>query len=655
MKETDFGFNSLPTASLSSMGDRFGAEEAYNLYPVAAPYLTAVAPQANDGSQQLNYDSAVAGSGNLTNFSLQSMPFMPTEGSAAENEFDSYSKSQTVPSTVHGFGGHLAPSGGSILMHSAPSNLAQGPLSAQEEQLQQQHYQNYIRHLENKISHQSQVDGLFTGASNYISRSGYFDNTNSVGSTDTVSSTNQFYNYQNDNGRGSSSSYGAGNREIPANGVYPPTPYSNDPTQVASSGEYPNEHVYPADGGSLGKQKQLADSFASNSCDNQQSSKRSRTASALYNRGLHLQQGQGGFALENEYGHEENARAAVSRNRNAMMAASSKNLALLGTRDRSSFLNTFLTQVSKSPQLGQLNPYEPLQSEQMSNMSKQMLFASNKDYHLTSGSNPHYKNLADSPFSSVSSFNSVGHKTSPLYNYKNIETNEPFRRKWQYNIVRGGLGGPHNRPTLDKPNVKYLPLKLKVLNASASSINTTPWTPEEEEDGRRIIRVERIQHGASLEVRFKVVKSESIKPVGMSESEGIDWVEVSMIKFDSRSRDDSAGYFMTSVEFIEVIECLIGQKTMAHSERRKARGRIRLNLMRFWLKTPLPSRDSLKSGEHDSRVVELALKIRKYSVSKPPGFNKEVRIMPWEKLVAAMQHALEYYFAEMPIGEGCEE
>lgn len=651
MKDTDFGLNGLLTVSHSSTGDRFTGEEVYNLYP---PYPASTVPQAIDGTQRLNYDSAVSSSGNITNFSSQSMALMPPDLSGPDNTFEASRKYQTIQPTTHGIEGYLSHSAGSISSHGVPLNFTQGDSNSQE-LLQQQQHQNYIKRLDNKISSQPLIDGLLSGTANYISGSSYYGNLNSMGSADTISTSGQYFSYQNDNIRDPSSTYGTGNRDIPVNGLYTAHSYLSNRPQAVSAGDYGHEQqIYPIDG-SFSKLKQQAELFPSSSWDPHQDLNRNRIPKPLYNLGVHSHD-QKGYELVNKSGQTENAQDFVSRNRNAMMGAGGKSLSLISSRDRSSFLSTFLTQTSKSPLLDQRTPYEQsLQSKNMTDLSKQMLFSSNHDYQRTSaGINQQYRDLANSPYSSVSSLNSATHNNIPLINYKNVEANVPVARKWQYNIVRGGLGGPNNRPTLDKPNVKYQPLNLKVLNASTSAINSTPWTPEEEEDGRRIIRVERLQHGASLEVHFKVLKSEPSKPVELSESEGIDWEEVSMIKFDSRSRDNSAGYFMTSVEFIEVIECLIGHKTMAHSERRKERGRIRLNLMRFWLKTPLPSRDSLKSGEHDSRVIELALKIRKYSVSKPPGFNKEVRIMPWDKLEAAMQHALEYYFAEVPIGE-CEE
>lgn len=658
MKDADFCFNSLPTNINPAIGDRYVGEEVPD--PISAPYLTSTIPQ-----RQLNSDTGISSGENLQNFNMQSISSVPAEPTGMSTSLKTSSNYQTTQPMAHGYERYLAPStvsssihGASV--HGAPFIPAQGPSSLPEEQPLQHHYQNYIKSLESKISYQTLPEAVFAGASSYNSNSNPLSHPHIMTAGDTELTTGNFYNYQNNTAYGAFSSYGTENRETPNNELYSSNSFHNEPAPALAPGEYGYERVYSIDESRNDGLRSASDQFMSTSWDSHQNPSRksdlntslSQSQNPLYNPELHLNQGQVGCVV----GNDENARSAVSRNRIAMMTANGKSYSLAGTRDRSAFLDTFLTQVSESPQLGMVSPYEqPLRSENLTNLSKQMLFASNKDYHLTSANNLQYRNLTETPYSSVSSFSSAGHKNSLLYNLKNDEAHEPGRKKGNYNIVRGGLGGPNNRPILDNPNVKYLPLKLRVLNASASAINTTPWTPEEVDDGRRIIRVERIQNGASLEVLFKVVKPESIKPVGVSGREGIDWVEVSMIKFDSKSMDDTEGYFMTSVEFIEVIECLIGHKTLVHSERRKARGRIRLNLMRFWLKTPLPSRDSLKSGEHDSQVVELALKIRKYSVSKPPGFNKEVRIMPWEKLVAAMQHALEYYFAEVPIGEGCEE
>lgn len=104
---------------------------------------------------------------------------------------------------------------------------------------------------------------------------------------------------------------------------------------------------------------------------------------------------------------------------------------------------------------------------------------------------------------------------------------------------------------------------------------------------------------------------------------------------------------------------LIGTESQDAAERRRERGRIRSNLVSFWSKRPIRSKisdtknsPSSKGGsplndEFDFRH-ELATRIMAYEVRKPRGFDKEVRILKWEKLVPSLRRALQSYYAEIP-------
>ncbi|KAF6069817.1 hypothetical protein FOB64_002813 [Candida albicans] len=150
--------------------------------------------------------------------------------------------------------------------------------------------------------------------------------------------------------------------------------------------------------------------------------------------------------------------------------------------------------------------------------------------------------------------------------------------------------------------------------------------------------------------------------------------------------DDYYQYYITSVEVVEIVELLIGNQFRDAAERRKERGRVRSNLVPFWSKKPISSRmsetstsssspqnssvtpgsSSSASGtttttatvggagssltNHDYRV-ELAKRIMGYEIRKPRGFDKEVRILRWDKLVPALQRALQSYYTEIPIND----
>ncbi|WPK25251.1 hypothetical protein PUMCH_002558 [Australozyma saopauloensis] len=267
------------------------------------------------------------------------------------------------------------------------------------------------------------------------------------------------------------------------------------------------------------------------------------------------------------------------------------------------------------------------------------------------------RSVENTPFDVMGSVESIPIIKTPRDSIQAREE-QAQKSKKQYKIVRGGLGGPSQMPNSLNKIVQYEPLQLNILYSSHQRVKKFPWSDVEIEQGRRIIRMYRQQKGTTIEVYFHVVNADVKLDPPFDNMEDVDEVEVSVIRSIETQKSKTntrTEHFMTSVDFIEIIECLIGKRSQDNSERRRERGRIRLNLMRFWLKTPLPSKKSIAIGEHDSAVVELALKIRKYSVSKPPGFNKEVRIMPWDKLAPAMLRALEYYFAEVPLVDGHKE
>jgi hypothetical protein len=123
-------------------------------------------------------------------------------------------------------------------------------------------------------------------------------------------------------------------------------------------------------------------------------------------------------------------------------------------------------------------------------------------------------------------------------------------------------------------------------------------------------------------------------------------------------------YYITSVEVVKIVELLIGTGLQDSQERRRERGRIRSNLVPFWsrksISTRLSNQDIRSSPTIDANVdfrVELATRIMSYDIRKPRGFDKEVRILKWEKLVPALMRALQSYYAEVPddFGEGKDE
>ncbi|KAI3404698.2 hypothetical protein KGF56_002532 [Candida oxycetoniae] len=143
-------------------------------------------------------------------------------------------------------------------------------------------------------------------------------------------------------------------------------------------------------------------------------------------------------------------------------------------------------------------------------------------------------------------------------------------------------------------------------------------------------------------------------------------------------------YYITSVELVEIVELLIGTEFKDAAEKRRERGRVRSNLVPFWSKKSISSKmsdtsastthahsdngnssSSLStsvpiltstslSSNHSHNLTnqdyrsELARRIMGYDIRKPRGFDKEVRILRWDKLVSALKRALQSYYTEIP-------
>ena len=156
---------------------------------------------------------------------------------------------------------------------------------------------------------------------------------------------------------------------------------------------------------------------------------------------------------------------------------------------------------------------------------------------------------------------------------------------------------------------------------------------------------------------------------------GVDVVEVLCLECSVRSSEDpelsdddephikiegnrAYQYYITLVEVIEIVELLIGTQAKDSAERRRERGRVRLNLVPFWLKRPISLRmnEPLALAHQGNPTnldfrVELAKRIMGYEIRKPRGFDKEVRILRWDKLVPALKRALQSYYTEIPPNE----
>jgi hypothetical protein len=263
--------------------------------------------------------------------------------------------------------------------------------------------------------------------------------------------------------------------------------------------------------------------------------------------------------------------------------------------------------------------------------------------------------------------------------------------RMKYAVVRGiSAGGCATRPPKSAAagNLIYMPVELDIVNAGLDECCYPQWSADEKSDHRRIIRIERQQCGPKVIATFLIVGSANEHPTSVEAPRDTDVVEVSCLECGVRFLEDegspetedspSAGghvavdaygynnsyypvrhnstdasqavhynYYITSVEVVEIVELLIGMQLKDSAERRKERGRVRSNLVPFWSKRPILSRMSENSGLSDFRA-ELAKRIMAYDIRKPRGFDKEVRILRWDKLVPALKRALQSYYTEIP-------
>lgn len=279
----------------------------------------------------------------------------------------------------------------------------------------------------------------------------------------------------------------------------------------------------------------------------------------------------------------------------------------------------------------------------------------------------------------------------------------------RYRVIRGiSSGGSATKPPriMTSINHHYVPVNLEILDANLNECCLPKWNEHEKFDKRRIIRIERYQIGSKIVAKFSIVGAAEDHPIPEESQPGVDVVEVSCLECFAKMSEDTdvedevqdfqqtnkvynnnnsnedetkRSFYITSVEVIKIVELLIGTEVQDPAERRRERGRIRSNLVPFWSKRPISSRMSTNVNNNgngnmersnssspnsnsnsfngidqnclnDFRI-ELATRIMGYDVRKPRGFDKEVRILKWEKLVPALRRALQSYYVEIPDGE----
>lgn len=259
--------------------------------------------------------------------------------------------------------------------------------------------------------------------------------------------------------------------------------------------------------------------------------------------------------------------------------------------------------------------------------------------------------------------------------------------KKRYRVIRGvSAGGSSTRPPKQSAESDsiFLPVQLELKGAGVEDICYPKWSNSEKKDRRRIIRIERRQDGPKLSVDFSIIGSAEEHPETLPADVDVDVVEVSCLEcsvvpnnhgglnddydISSPSSEDcyigneqeAYQYYITSVEVVEIVELLIGTQLKDPAQRRRERGRVRSNLVPFWSKKSISSRMDNDSNSpimngglptNQDYRVELAKRIMGYEIRKPRGFDKEVRILRWDKLVPALTRALQSYYTEIPLSD----
>lgn len=650
MPDRELGLHSLPTSSGSSHGEVFGTDDKFIHYQ--AQQFQAV-PLVGDCDSQLNVRSSTLAAPNFPTSSDHNIPYYQPAMPYDEEVLD-LSSGNIEENTATGF----FPISSQFDSSQYSSNLAAPQIPSSSQNLM---YQQPF--LANNLEQSNFVQNL--ECSNQVYQAQYPDAPN----------YNIGYNNETHTGLRNFSMQGNapevfhdGPQVIPAPSQFHPENYNYTPNPVLdvsnsissdmiSSKQLSQEPMYIAKNNASVSTMQTScnsyqESFAPQmNMDlsfNLKSSFSSRLPLARHNSLVASASSDGSIYRQMES--DMMATRGIPRHKQIFANPSKKSQIEIGNH-RSSFLNTFLNQPASSTLVERLQDAEqplPLEGHHLrSNI--QIEFTGENNYRTTTQTFPGGQSESAMQFSPIEPRAVFSKTASPS---THVATNSQSGESCK--IIRLGLSAAKlsNDP---KASHKHVRLKINITNASIEEINNIPWTDFEIKEGRRIVKMKRRQNMANIYLSFSVVTERydeanelALECDEADRADGVDVVKVSVLRSSIKQENGREEYFMTSVDFIELIECLVGCRSMDHQERRRERGRIRLNLMKFWLKTPLPSKKSADLGEHDSMVVDLALKIRKYSLNKLPGFNKEVRIMPWAKIVPALTRALEYYYAEVP-------
>lgn len=176
-------------------------------------------------------------------------------------------------------------------------------------------------------------------------------------------------------------------------------------------------------------------------------------------------------------------------------------------------------------------------------------------------------------------------------------------------------------------------INLDLPKSMVDSIILQPWSDYEIAEGRRIVRIDRVQHKETIQLKFSVVNPNIVAfPLYCKDA-----VEVSCLEFRQEGREPE--YVITSVEVLKIVILLTGNRKADKCKQRFERARIRSNLIPFWNKFSPNSRDEYENKLHQDCIRRSMY----YRSRKPIDVIKDVRLMRWQVLPSALERAMLFY------------
>lgn len=193
-------------------------------------------------------------------------------------------------------------------------------------------------------------------------------------------------------------------------------------------------------------------------------------------------------------------------------------------------------------------------------------------------------------------------------------------------LVKPFRNGGEQVAKYERVHLDFSPNVIHMLNE--------PWSASEVAQGRRIVRVGRVQEAGTMHVNFTVVDPD----YALSSKYLSDAVEVSCLVFHLENAPPE--YVITSVEVLKIVVMLTGGGNFDKVKQRFERARIRSNLMPFWNKYSYNN----PSDDYEDRLHRDCIRRSiTYRDRKPIDVIKDVRLMRWSVLPAALERAMLFY------------